>query len=40
MKVVLDIETDDLNATEIFCIVAKERESIFLTSPEVNFIKL
>ena len=27
MKVVLDIETDDLNATEIFCIVAKERES-------------
>ena len=27
MEVVLDIETDDLNATEIFCIVAKERES-------------
>ena len=27
MEVVLDIETDDLNATEIFCIVVKERES-------------
>lgn len=27
MEVVLDIETDGLDATEIFCIVAKERES-------------
>ena len=27
MEVVLDIETDGLDATEILCIVAKERES-------------
>ena len=27
MEVVLDIETDGLDATETLCIVAKERES-------------